>query len=155
MSWPFYTAYHDPAYILRHDCSKNVTLRELHESRVYRLYNPRGLEVVFYKIDGGIIDSNEVNKCDYGILTENNDFFLVELKGADINHAIDQINSTIDLLFKRDKKIVKTLSARIVLSKVKIPNIIETKERKLKQLLHNNYGRGTYCRKTQLLEETI
>ncbi len=155
MSWPFYTAYHDPAYILRHDCSKNVPLRELHESRVYRLYNPKGQEVVFYKIDGGIINNNEVNKCDYGVLTENNDFILIELKGADLNHAIDQINCTIDLLFKRNKNIVKTLSARIVLSKVRVPDIVETKEKKLKHLLNKDYGGGTYLKQSQLLEETI
>ena len=155
MSWSFYTAFHNPAYILRHDCSKIVPLREMHESRVYRLYNPQGRELVLYKIDGGIINDNEVNKCDFGILTENNDFFLIELKGVDLNHAIDQINCTIDLLFKRNKNIVNTLSVRIVLSKVRVPNIVETKEKKLKHLLSKDYGGGTYLRQSQLLEETI
>ena len=146
---------HDDAYILRHDCSKIVPLRELHESRVYKLNNPNEKEIVLYRIDGGVINNIDVLKCDYGILTEDNVLFFIELKGAELDHALDQIISTIDILLKQKRISVSTLYARIVLSKVKVPNIVETKERKLKQLLHNNYGGGTYCRKTQLFEETI
>ena len=154
-SYPFYAAFHDDVYILRHDCSKIVPLRELRESRVYKLNNPNEKEIVLYRIDGGVIDNNDVFKCDYGILTEDNVLFFIELKGAELDLALDQITSTIDILLKQKRISVCRLYARIVLSKVKVPNIVETKERKLKQLLHNNYGGGTYCRKTQLLEESI
>ena len=154
-SYPFYAAFHDDAYISRHDCCKIVSLRELHESRIYKLNNPNEKEIVLYRIDGGVIKNNDVLKCDYGILTEDNVLFFIELKGAELDHALDQIISTIDILLKQKRISVSTLYARIVLSKVKVPNIVETKERKLKQLLHNNYGGGTYCRKTQLFDESI
>ena len=63
-SYPFYAAFHDDAYILRHDCSKIVPLRELHESRVYKLNNPNEKEIVLYRIDGGVINNIDVLKCD-------------------------------------------------------------------------------------------
>lgn len=81
--------------------------------------------------------------------------FLIEIKGADLNHALDQINSTIDILLKRPNKKVKKLNARIVLSKVSIPRISASKENKLKQLLHKSYGGGNYKKQSRLLEDTI
>lgn len=153
--WPFFQAYHDNGYILRHDCSKEVSLREPGENRTYELHNKSGKEIVVYKVDGGLINDENVLKCDNGIYTENDWLFLIELKGADLNHALDQINNTIDILLKRPNKKVKKLNARIVLSKVSIPRISASKENKLKQLLHKSYGGGNYKKQSRLLEDTI
>ena len=153
--WPFFQAYHDNGYILRHDCSKEVSLHEPGENRTYKLHNKSGKELVVYRIDGGLINDENVLKCDNGIYTENDWLFLIELKGADLNHALDQINNTIDILLKRPNKKVKKLNARIVLSKVSIPRISASKENKLKQLLHKSYGGGNYKKQSRLLEDTI
>ena len=153
--WPFFQAYHDNGYILRHDCSKEVSLREPGENRTYKLHNKSGKELVVYRIDGGLINDENVLKCDNGIYTENDWLFLIELKGTDLNHALDQINNTIDILLKRPNKKVKKLNARIVLSKVSIPRISASKENKLKQLLHKSYGGGNYKKQSRLLEDTI
>lgn len=153
--WPFFQAYHDNGYILRQDCSKEVSLREPGENRTYKLHNKSGKELVVYRIDGGLINDENVLKCDNGIYTENDWLFLIELKGADLNHALDQINSTIDILLKRPNKKVKKLNARIILSKVSIPRISASKENKLKQLLHKSYGGGNYQKQSRLLEDTI
>ena len=153
--WPFFQAYHDNGYILRHDCSKEVSLREPGENRTYKLHNKFGKEIVVYKVDGGLINDENVLKCDNGIYTENDWLFLIELKGTDLNHALDQINNTIDILLKRSNKKVKKLNARIVLSKVSIPRISTSKENKLKQLLHKSYGGGNYKKQSRLLEDTI
>ena len=153
--WPFFQAYHDNGYILRHDCSKEVSLREPGENRTYKLHNKSGKEIVVYKVDGGLINDENVLKCDNGIYTENDWLFLIELKGADLNHALNQINNTIDILLKRPNKKVKKLNARIVLSKVSIPRISASKENKLKQLLHKSYGGGNYKKQSRLLEDTI
>ena len=152
---PFFQAYHDNGYILRHDCSKEVSLRETGENRTYKLHNKSGKELVVYRIDGGLINDENVLKCDNGIYTENDWLFLIELKGADLNHALDQINNTIDILLKRPNKKVKKLNARIVLSKVSIPRISASKENKLKQLLHKSYSGGNYKKQSRLLEDTI
>lgn len=114
--WSFFQAYHDNAYIIRHDCHKEISLREPGESRIYRLHNRSGKEIVAYKIDGGLISDENELKCDNGIYTEDDWLFLIEPKGADLNHALDQINSTIDILIKKASVKVKRLNARIVLS---------------------------------------
>ena len=153
--WSFFLAYHDAACILRHDCSKEVSLHEPGESQTYRFHNKSGKEIVVYKIDGGLINNEDVLKCDNGIFTEDNLLFLIELKGADLNHALDQINNTIDILIKRPSIKVKKLNARIVLSRVSIPRITASKENKLKQLLHKSYGGGDYKKQSQTLEDSI
>ena len=153
--WPFFLAYHDAAYILRHNCSKEVSLYESGESPTYQFHNKSGKEIVVYKIDGGIINNDDVLKCDNGVYTENDSLYLIELKGADLNHALDQINSTIDFLIKRPSIKIKRLNARIVLSRVSIPRITASKENKLKQLLHKSYGGGDYKKQSQVLEDTI
>lgn len=153
--WPFFQAYHDCAYISRHDCSKEVVLREPGESRIYKFHNKSGKEIVVYKIDGGLINNEDVLKCDNGIFIEDNSLFLIELKGADLNHALDQINSTIDILIKRPNIKLKKLNARIILSRVSVPRITASKENKLKQLLHKSYGAGDYKKQSRTLEDTI
>ena len=94
-------------------------------------------------------------KCDNGIFIEDNTLFLIELKGADLNHALDQINSTIDILIKRPNIKLKKLNARIILSRVSVPRITASKENKLKQLLHKSYGAGDYKKQSRTLEDTI
>lgn len=153
--WPFYEAYHNVSYILRHDCSKNVPLREPKENRTYRLLNYLGKEIVVYKIDGGVINNDKVLKCDYGIYTENDLLILIELKGIDLSHALDQIDNTISILLKQPNIKMKKLSVRIVLSKVGVPRISASKENKLKQLLRKSYGGGDYKKQSRVLEETI
>lgn len=153
--WPFFQAYHDGAYILRHDCSKDIPLREPREKRVYRFLNNSAKEIVVYKIDGGIINNDEVQKCDNGIYTEDDLLILVELKGADLDHALNQISSTIKILLKQPSIKVKKLNARVVLSKVRVPDMLSTKEKQLKQLLQKSYGGGDYKKQSRVLVDTI
>lgn len=153
--WPFFQAYHDGAYILRHDCSKDIPLREPREKRVYRLLNNSAKEIVVYKIDGGIINNDEVQKCDNGIYTEDDLLILVELKGTDLDHALNQISSTIKILLKQPSIKVKKLNARVVLSKVRVPDMLSTKEKQLKQLLQKSYGGGDYKKQSRVLVDTI
>lgn len=112
-------------------------------------------ELVVYKIDGGILKSNEIIKCDYGIYTEQDVLFLIELKGSDYNHALDQIISTIDILLKNPSVKVKQLNVRVILSKCRIPNILVTQEKKLNNLLKTKYGNGSICKQTKVFEEHI
>lgn len=153
--WAFFKAYHDSKFILRHDNSKNVPLRQKRESTVYRLDNKSQKEVVVYKIDGGLIVNNNGKKCDYGIYTEDDMLFLIELKGDDLNYALKQINQSINILLEQPNIKVKKLSVRIVLSKVRTPEILESEEKKLKQKLHKLYGGGDYLKKSQFLKDII
>ena len=48
------------------------------------------------KIDGGIISSPQIEKCDFGFIRHaNGDFYFVELKGKDIDKAYSQLVNTI------------------------------------------------------------
>lgn len=59
----------------------------------YRAYNPKEYSVQAFKVDGGLIQDGV--KCDY-ILLNNCLFeaFFVELKGSDIRHAKEQLETT-------------------------------------------------------------
>lgn len=151
--WPFYSAYHRADYIPSHDNRKTVVLREPRESRVYRLENPSQKELVVYKIDGGLISSNDVLKCDNGIYTEDDTLYLIELKGADYIHALEQLLSTISILLQRPQVKVSKLFARIVLSKIRVPAIIPTQEKKLLAQVHSR--NGNFDKKCQTLCERI
>lgn len=104
----------------------------------YKLHNDSGLCVSKYHIDGGLCDSMNHEKCDYGIFTDLNELFLIELKGRNINHAIEQIDHTIDFLKLSTKFRGMKVKARIVATKAPTPDMMSTNrlslEKKLKSL---------------------
>ena len=154
-NYPFFNKYHDIAYIQRHDCSKIISLHEPKENRYYKLKNNLQKEIIVYQIDKGIINNNNELKCDYGIYTEDDHLFLIELKGTDLDHALNQINSTIEILLKKTKIKVSNLNIRIVLSKIRVPKIYATKEKKLKHMLIKEYGGGDYKKQCRFLQDSI
>lgn len=151
--WPFFSAFNDKKYIISHDERKIVVLREPKESREYRLENKSGKDLVVYQIDGGLIASNAVLKCDFGIYNEDDVLFFVELKGADYIHALEQLISTINILIVKPQINVARLNARIVLSKISVPAIIPTQEKKLQSLVKSR--KGDFKKRCRLLKETI
>lgn len=65
------------------------------KGKIYRAHNVDGNKVFKYHIDGEIIEDNSIIKCDY--LVENEDkksAYLIELKGKDLLHAIEQVENT-------------------------------------------------------------
>ena len=150
---PFFRAYHDKSNIISHDDRRIVVLKEPRESRQYRMENPTAKELVAYRIDGGLIGSNDVLKCDNGIYTEEDALYLIELKGADYIHALEQLLSTISILLERPQIKVSRLNARIVLSKVRVPDIIPSQEKKL--LAQVRKRNGDFIKKSQKLCEAV
>lgn len=66
------------------------------------LSNPSGHTIYKYLLDGGIIKNSppDIQKCDYIIeadKTNENHAFLIELKGKDVTHALDQLAGTVKL----------------------------------------------------------
>ena len=127
--WQFFNNNHDKSYINSHDTRQTIVLKEPRESSEFRLENNSGKEIVVYKIDGGVIDNTNVLKCDFGIFTEDNILYFIELKGTDYIHALEQMLSTIDILIVSLQTSVGQLNARIVLSKMRVPDINVTKEK--------------------------
>lgn len=133
---PFFNAYHKEAYIKSHDCRSTVVLSE--QQMQYILYNPSKKEIVVYQIDKGLIQGSAL-KCDFGIYTENDILFLIELKRPEREyaHALEQIINTIELLIVTKHISVKKLNTRIVSRNY--PKILTATERKLENILIRDY----------------
>lgn len=89
----------------------------------YELKNDNHSCVKKINIDNCLISDPQMPKCDYAVLICNSEICcFVELKGSDIDHACEQIRSTITQL----KNIVmkcKKIYARIIPSRYPAPNI--------------------------------
>ena len=79
-------------------------------------------------------------KCDFGFYTEDDVLILVELKGSDYCKAVDQTIHTIDKLIKEPQIKISKIYARIVLSKVRNPEVRSSNEKKLIRIL-DSYGK--------------
>ncbi len=86
-----------------------------------------------YKIDGDIVTSQTVSKCDYIVEVDKDNksiAFIIELKGSDVSHAIDQIKSTL-CMFKKELK-GYIIRPRIICSS-RVHSINSSKVRKFKE----------------------
>lgn len=118
------------------DNRKNIVCQE--NKKIYTLINTRKTIVNNYHIDGGVIKDNNVKKCDYLVfVVDKKVAILVELKGSQIKTALEQLNSTMDLLHENLHNC--KIYARIVGSH--IPAIYNTPEAiKLKKKLQKSGG---------------
>lgn len=69
--------------------------------KVYYGKNPCKKEAFAIQIDGGLISSLEVKKCDKGLCVDDDRFYLIELKGSDLSTACKQLKSTLDYMEKQ------------------------------------------------------
>ena len=75
------------------DIRSNFTLKGEH-NRSWTAENPDRHVGLCLKIDGGLIASTGQNKCDAGLLLDDDRLFLVEFKGTDYKHAAEQLGET-------------------------------------------------------------
>jgi hypothetical protein len=88
--------------------------------------NPNQDRVLKIEVDGCVISDNNTLRCDYAIVPSNEVEIYVELKGSDIPHAVQQIESTIRLLSEDPKKIRKlcfVVSTRVPQQDTSIQNL--------------------------------
>jgi hypothetical protein len=102
------------------------------------------------QIDNCLIDSQQVEKCDFGFVRHSNDeFYFVELKGKEVKKALSQIINTISnfeftlIKIPKEKRFGFIVSSRNPLSSVETNN--------LKQAFAKKYGRlleikSAYCK---------
>ena len=87
----------EPAFptdaVLSNDNRRIFTLKGEHR-RSWTAENPGSHVGICLKIDGGLIKSTKQNKCDGGLLLDDNRSFLVEFKGKDYEHAVEQLKAT-------------------------------------------------------------
>ena len=137
----FREKYADAVCISSEDNRPTVVLRDKRQPRKFIGKNPDGkLFLTVYQVDGKLIASDvRSGKCDFAIYTSSDTLYLIELKGADYVHALEQIHDTIVRLVSSDVK-VKVVNARVVLSKVQTPALRSSVETKLTRLLQKYKG---------------
>lgn len=118
--------------------------------RKYIAHNPSENIICLARVDDCIIQDGI--RCDFLLLNLSKyQSYLIELKGADLIHALEQISRSIDVLFPYIKEY--SINARIVLTKVFAPDLRSNQykhlERKLKKL------NGTILKKEKVLNEEI
>lgn len=152
----FNEKYRDEDYLCSADNRAILVLKDKGESREYRGLNPDKLFLTVYQVDGKLLKARQAGdvKCDYAVYTESDILYLVELKGGDYSHALEQLQNTIQLLIRPDFECPQSIHTRVVLSKVKVPNFLNTKEKKLMELLKKKYN-GTHKKSAQVLEERL
>lgn len=96
-------------------CNVNQPIIVSSENRVKHVARNKDRDKVFhFKIDGDIIPSLSPDlRCDYLLENETKqNAYLIELKGTDVSHAVDQIEATIN----RFRAVLKayTIMPRIV-----------------------------------------
>lgn len=77
------------------DCRKIIVFSE--NGRTYKAMNEEGKECCALRIDGGVF-GDSVQKCDKGLVVCDGRFFLIELKGVDVNEACKQLLSALEQL---------------------------------------------------------
>jgi len=88
-----------------HRSDTKIVLQE-NKSKITFL-NPNKDEILIIKVDGCVISDNETLRCDYALIPSDAVEIYVELKGSDIEQAVKQIESTINLLSENPQKIKK------------------------------------------------
>jgi hypothetical protein len=122
------------------DIRSKFTLKGEHK-RSWTAENPDGRIGLRLKIDGGLIVSTKQNKCDAGLLLDDDRFFLVEFKGKDCKHAAEQLCETKKYIEREYSSYNFEFHARIVGKS--FPNA-STSNQRAKLVLANNFGKNNY-----------
>lgn len=111
-----------------HCCEEN--------GKKYRIYNEDKKDIRVYRVEC-LIDSGR--RCDKLVLNcRDSVAYFVELKGTDLDEAVDQLGASIDQLKRRIDG--WTIYARVVMSRVKAPAYQNNKYQKLDKLLRENHN---------------
>lgn len=146
--------YPDESYTKFSDRRSEVVLTDRRGKVEYRGLNNTRLLVTAYCVDGGIITDNSIKKCDYALYIPSlGNIRLIELKGSDMNTAVQQIEATYRKLDLTKIAGIAKIYGRIVLTKVNTPSIRSTNFVRLEKLLKQSGGDLVYGSKQ--LKETV
>lgn len=113
------------------DCFSDSTVAK-EKGKEFRLENKSKRTVCQVRVDGCLIDDKRTKRCDFLFkVCETEIHYLVELKGADVNKAVEQIVHTFEFINKKLKLPPKHFEGIIVSSS--IPRAAEQKFRTLKE----------------------
>lgn len=117
--------------------------------RVFTLDLPKGEKYCKIHVDGCLITDNNQQRCDYWFHHyDKNDNVFVELKGMDIEHAVEQIIATIGWLKTRIDLPKEKRNGAIVLSKNPLTS---TKTQVLKTDFRKKHGNRLEIKNVQIV----
>jgi hypothetical protein len=117
------------------DKSTKICVEENGKAAIF--LNPEKEIYTKIKIDGCILKNTTA--CDFCVERRGTDGVLIELKGRDVSHAIDQIEATLAYL-AFNKKLRKRVAAIIVCSKPSQHPAFTAKLQRAKQRLSKKYN---------------
>lgn len=117
--------------------------------KTYTAENSCGKIGIRLQIDGNLYTATSTKKCDKGLLLDDGRFYLVELKGVDINTACEQLISTLTLLKNDYKDFDFNYYGRIV-AKKGIPESNTSRQRAMK-----NFGIDKFLLRENSLTEEV
>ncbi len=132
-------------------CNNNRVVVAEENRMKYILENNNRKEICKIKVDDGYIQNETIKKCDYLFLNcQDNIALFIELKGSDLFKAINQINTSIDYFI--DNLTDFSINARIVLTKVNVPNL-ENNPKYLKFIKKLKRYNGNLIKRTRQINE--
>lgn len=125
-----------------------IVSRDTGTTREHRAVNENACYVTQYKIDGDIIRDASI-RCDFLLMNEDRrDAYLIELKGSDIEHALEQLEATARH-FQNELQ-GYCIKYRLVCSRVKTQAIHSIKYKKF--LKKHKNANEFICRENQIKE---
>jgi hypothetical protein len=119
-----------------HACFSNSSTAIEHGKK-FIFNNVSGKSICKVHVDNCLIKDQSVKKCDYLFnIEEDNRYYLVELKGVDVDTAIKQIESTFDIINQRIKASPDNYTGIIVSSAV--PKAAHQKFKNLQDKLYRD-----------------
>ncbi len=107
----------DPRYSL---CDvKQVKVVSQEHKNEHILYNKSQVPVYQFRVDGDIVKDHKKKRCDFIVEVQNAPkahAYIIELKGSDLNRAIDQIVETIEAY--REALVGYKIFPRVIIHKV-------------------------------------
>jgi len=140
-------------------CQKFCDTREIivisdKKSTQWTFRNPMKKCVCLIQIDGCMIENQEVKKCDslFLVCGQKNEksAFLVELKGKKLEHALEQLVSTLQQL--KDNLTGFNIYARVATTRV--PKVLLPKAEKVEKQLYRLLGQSATGRKKLIYQAT-
>lgn len=140
---------------LFYDTRKEAVFKE--KGKEYIAKNIDGKLLAGFQVDDGIIKSKEMRKCDKAILVNDERLYFIELKGADIDTACEQLLSTYEFFLKYFKQYEYYF--RVVLSKANskhsAPNLDPTSKKRLLNKIGYKNDNDKFKEKSIRMEEGI
>lgn len=127
-----------------------IVSRDNGTKREHRAINAQSCSVSQYKIDGGVI-CDASPRCNFLVMNDDKqEAYLIELKGSDIEHALEQLEATADRL--REELRTYRLRYRIVCSRARTQAL---KSNKFKKFQQKHKGTGEFICQENKIEENI